>query len=63
MALRAAWMAQELLSTFSTDLGEVALQPGTGGVFQVSCDGELLWDRKRDGGFRTPRRSSSACAT
>ena len=51
MALRAAWMAQELLSTFSTDLGEVALQPGTGGVFQVSCDGELLWDRKRDGGF------------
>ena len=49
--LRAAWMAQELLSTFSTDLGEVALQPGTGGVFQVSCDGELLWDRKRDGGF------------
>ena len=49
--LRAAWMAQELLSTFSTDLGEVALQPGTGGVFQVSCNGELLWDRKRDGGF------------
>ena len=20
-------------------------------MFQVSCDGELLWDRKRDGGF------------
>ena len=29
--LRAAWLAQELLSTFGTDLGEVALAPGTGG--------------------------------
>lgn len=27
--------AQELLSTFSTDLGEVALQPATGGVFNI----------------------------
>ncbi|KAI0099664.1 hypothetical protein GGR51DRAFT_393843 [Nemania sp. FL0031] len=33
--LRAAWFAQELLSTFSTSLGEVALQPATGGVFVV----------------------------
>ncbi|KOF53836.1 MULTISPECIES: SelT/SelW/SelH family protein [unclassified Achromobacter] len=49
--LRAAWMAQELLSTFSTDLGEVALQPGTGGIFQITCNGDLIWDRKRDGGF------------
>lgn len=28
--------AQELLSTFSTSLGEVALQPATGGVFTVT---------------------------
>ncbi len=27
--LRAAWLAQELLSTFATDLGEVVLVPGT----------------------------------
>ncbi|KAK4668706.1 uncharacterized protein QC764_709760 [Podospora pseudoanserina] len=33
--LRAAYFAQELLSTFSTSLGEVALQPSTGGVFVV----------------------------
>lgn len=33
--LRAAYYAQELLSTFSTSLGEVALQPSTGGVFVV----------------------------
>jgi selenoprotein W-related protein len=49
--LRAAWMAQELLSTFSTALGEVALVPATGGAFRVECDGELLWERQRDGGF------------
>ncbi|RAH50760.1 SelT/SelW/SelH family protein [Aspergillus brunneoviolaceus CBS 621.78] len=34
--LRAAYFAQELLSTFSTQLGEVALQPATGGVFTVT---------------------------
>jgi len=33
--LRAAYFAQELLSTFSTALGEVALQPSTGGTFTV----------------------------
>ena len=49
--LRAGWMAQELLSTFGTDLGEVALVPGTGGIFEIECDGNLIWERKRDGGF------------
>jgi selenoprotein W-related protein len=49
--LRAAWMAQELLSTFGTELAEVALRPGTGGIFEVTCDGEVMWERKRDGGF------------
>ncbi len=49
--LRAAWMAQELLSTFGADLGEVALVPGTGGVFEITCDGVPIWERKRDGGF------------
>lgn len=49
--LRAGWMAQELLSTFGTELGEVALLPGTGGVFQIHYNGTLIWDRKRDQGF------------
>lgn len=53
--------AQELLSTFGTDLGEVALVPVTGGVFEVTIwhvptgaattEETILWDRKRDGGF------------
>ncbi|HEU5484732.1 MAG TPA: SelT/SelW/SelH family protein [Microlunatus sp.] len=49
--LRAGWVAQELLTTFATDLQEIALRPGVGGVFQVELDDELVWDRKRDGGF------------
>ncbi|KAI1840808.1 hypothetical protein JX266_013015 [Neoarthrinium moseri] len=36
--LRAAYYAQELLSTFSTSLGEVALQPSTGGTFTVTIE-------------------------
>ena len=49
--MRSAWMAQELLSTFSLDLGEVSLTPGTGGIFVITYDGEEIWERKRDGGF------------
>ena len=33
--LRAAWMAQELLTTFEDEIGGVTLIPGTGGVFTV----------------------------
>ena len=49
--LRSAWMAQELLSTFGTDLGGVTLVPATGGAFSITYDGDLLWERVRDGGF------------
>ncbi|NUT50553.1 MAG: SelT/SelW/SelH family protein [Saccharothrix sp.] len=49
--LRAGWTAQELLTTFTTELGEVALVPGTGGVFDVRLGGETLWSRKEQGGF------------
>ncbi|KAE8352064.1 Rdx family-domain-containing protein [Aspergillus coremiiformis] len=57
--LRAAYFAQELLSTFGTDLGEVALLPATGGVFTVTMfvgsEGGVrevvLWDRRLRGGF------------
>ncbi|KXT04438.1 hypothetical protein AC578_3621 [Pseudocercospora eumusae] len=64
--LRAAYFGQELLSTFGTSIGEVALIPATGGLFQVNLtykpvisgsEGEseveevLIWDRKTQGGF------------
>ncbi|MFD9976947.1 SelT/SelW/SelH family protein [Streptomyces sp. NPDC059017] len=51
---RAVWLAQELLGTFDrTELTEVALKPGIGGVFVVRVDGEVVWDR-REQGFPEP---------
>lgn len=47
--LRAAWVAQELLTTFDQELGEVALVPGHGGVFVVRVDGTTIWDRSQQG--------------
>ncbi len=49
--MRAAWMAQELLTTFEEDLGEVALIPGTGGIFEVRVGDQMVWSRKVEGGF------------
>lgn len=53
--LRSAWMAQELLSTFSLELASVTLVPGTGGIFEIHLDDDLVWERKRDGGFPDSR--------
>ena len=49
--LRAGWVAQELLTTFSEELEEVSLRPGKGGIFRVSLDGDVIADRATDGGF------------
>jgi selenoprotein W-related protein len=49
--LRSAWLAQELLNSFSTDLHEVSLRPDSGGIFEIWVDDELIWERVRDGGF------------
>lgn len=43
--LRAAWMAQELLTTFENEVGEVALVPGTGGIFEIRANDALIWSR------------------
>jgi len=49
--LRAAWMAQELLSTFEAYLGGVTLIPGAGGIFEVRTDGKMLWSRVKERRF------------
>ena len=54
---RAAWLAQELLTTFEAELSELALKPGKGGVFVVRVDDEVVWDR-RDQGFPAPNNST-----
>jgi selenoprotein W-related protein len=40
--LRATWLAQELLTTFESELDEVALRPGSGGIFEVRLNGEVI---------------------
>ena len=47
--LRAGWLVQELLTTFEAEIGEVALRPGRGGIFEVALDGEVV-ATNRDGG-------------
>jgi selenoprotein W-related protein len=49
--LRAAWMAQELLTTFADELAEVALRPGDSGVFEVRVNDAPIWSRAQRGGF------------
>jgi len=52
---RAVWVAQELLTTFGADLGEVALVPGAGGVFEVRLNGEPIFNRRDAEAFLDPR--------
>lgn len=49
--LRATWMAQELLMTFADEIGEVALIPGQGGVFDIRIDGEVVYSKSALGRF------------
>ncbi|KAI1502232.1 Rdx family-domain-containing protein [Biscogniauxia marginata] len=56
--LRAAYFAQELLSTFSTSLGEVALQPSTGGTFVVEIFFQALSDSNEPPSTSSPITAS-----
>lgn len=49
--LRAAWMGQELLTTFEDDIQELTLRPGHGGIFEVHVNGTRIWSRKEMNGF------------
>ncbi len=50
--LRSAWLAQELLTTFENDLEGVTLKPSEqSGFFEIRLDHQVIWERKRDGGF------------
>ena len=55
--LRAAWLAQEILTTFSNELDSVTLKPAhkQAGLFQVWIDDHIIWCRKKDGGFPQPK--------
>jgi selenoprotein W-related protein len=50
--LRSAWLAQELLTTFEAELGEVALIPSRqSGTFRILVNEVQVWSRQADGGF------------
>ncbi|MDG1241431.1 MAG: SelT/SelW/SelH family protein [Opitutae bacterium] len=50
--LRAGWTAQELLTTFESELGGVTLRPSAeSGTFRVTVDGVVVWNRKDEGRF------------
>jgi selenoprotein W-related protein len=50
--LRAGWTAQELLTTFESELGAVTLCPSeVGGTFRVTVDTAVVWNRKDEGRF------------
>ena len=50
--LRAAYMAQEFLSTFENELKAISLQPSeVNGDFHISINGKKIFDRKDYGGF------------
>ena len=50
--LRAAYMAQEILSTFTVDIYGVTLIPSeVSGRYQISIADEIIFDRKREGRF------------
>ena len=48
-------MAQEFLTTFHQELGEVALLPGPSGTFRIVLDGEELFCRNTSGRFPEPK--------
>ncbi|MHA8061602.1 SelT/SelW/SelH family protein [Cytophagaceae bacterium 50C-KIRBA] len=50
--LRAAYVAQEMLSTFEAELDAVTLKPSEiSGEFALYVNDKLLFDRKTHGGF------------
>ena len=50
--LRAAYIAQEFLTTFEDELKGVTLQPSEiNGRFSITIDGKKIFDRKEFGGF------------
>ncbi len=49
--MRATWIAQELLTTFEAEIGQLVLVPRTGGIFEVRANGDVLWSRKERGRF------------
>ena len=50
--LRASWISQELLSTFSNEIRGVILIPSNiAGIFEIRSGREIIWERVKKGGM------------
>jgi selenoprotein W-related protein len=52
-------VAQELLSTFQGEIGELVLKPGTGGIFEVCVEDEVVWSRAAQERFPGDKRAET----
>jgi selenoprotein W-related protein len=51
--LRAAWLGQELLTTFENEIAELALIPdSTGGVFLITAGDKVIFSREKGDSFQ-----------
>ena len=48
---RAAGLAEEILNAYIMKIGEFTLVPATGGVYELTLDGELIFSKKALGRF------------
>ena len=49
--MRAAWMAQEIINTYNSDIQSVNLVPGEDGTFEIFCDEQAIFLRHEEGKF------------
>ena len=50
--IRASWISQELLSTFSSEIKEVILIPSDiPGIFEIRSGSKIIWERDKQGGM------------
>jgi selenoprotein W-related protein len=47
-------MADKLLSTFGNQIARLSLRPSSGGRYEVTIDGELVYSKKATGKHTTP---------
>ncbi len=48
---RAAGLAEQILSLLKTQVKSLEIIPSSGGVFEVSVDGDLIFSKKESGRF------------
>ena len=53
-------MAEELKDKYADDLETVDLVPSSGGAFEVSVDGELIYSKLKTGNFPEPEEVPDA---